>query len=117
MVFHLIDVMKFIEIKMYNCQEINYVLVVKRAKIPVVVNTKKLFNVCREEHSSNNKYKFVVGDSGGPLMAQEKAGRLVYYYLVGVVSFGPSPCGLENWPGVYTKVDSYIDWIVSHMRP
>lgn len=39
-----------------------------------------------------------------------------YYYLAGVVSFGPSPCGLENWPGVYTRIDRYIDWIVSHMR-
>lgn len=40
-----------------------------------------------------------------------------YYYLAGVVSFGPSPCGLEHWPGVYTRVDQYTDWLLAHMRP
>lgn len=43
------------------------------------------------------------GDSGGPLMGLDSSDRQKpYHYLVGVVSFGPSPCGLENWPGVYT---------------
>ncbi|GBP52153.1 Phenoloxidase-activating enzyme [Eumeta japonica] len=40
------------------------------------------------------------GDSGGPLMYEN--GRL--YEVIGVVSFGPTPCGLENVPGVYTKM-------------
>lgn len=41
-----------------------------------------------------------LGDSGGPLMALDKSDRLKpYHFLAGVVSFGPSPCGLENWPG------------------
>lgn len=45
----------------------------------------------------------ITGDSGGPLMALDNSERLKsYYYLAGVVSFGPSPCGLEGWPGVYT---------------
>lgn len=36
-------------------------------------------------------------------MAIDKSDRLhPYHFLAGVVSFGPSPCGLENWPGVYT---------------
>lgn len=34
------------------------------------------------------------GDSGGPLMGLDQTQRLnPYYYLAGVVSFGPSPCG------------------------
>lgn len=53
------------------------------------------------------------GDSGGPLMADN--GRI--YTAVGVVSFGPSPCGLENVPGVYTKVYQYLPWIRSQMKP
>lgn len=39
-----------------------------------------------------------------------------YYFLAGVVSFGPSPCGQQGWPGVYTRVGAYIDWILEHMR-
>ena len=52
------------------------------------------------------------GDSGGPLMAFDP---LYGYYLVGIVSFGPSPCALEGWPGVYTKVGNFIDWIESKL--
>ena len=39
------------------------------------------------------------------------------WYLVGVASYGPTPCGRLNWPGVYTRVGHYIDWIVSKMKP
>lgn len=40
-----------------------------------------------------------------------------YYFLAGVVSFGPTPCGLEGWPGVYTRVGNYIDWILQNIMP
>ncbi|KAG7204080.1 hypothetical protein KM043_001931 [Ampulex compressa] len=57
------------------------------------------------------------GDSGGPLMALERAldgtGR---WTAVGVVSFGPSPCGLQGWPGVYTRVVDFVPWILSKLR-
>lgn len=58
------------------------------------------------------------GDSGGPLMAinVDETSQL-NWFVIGVVSFGPSPCGMENWPGVYTKVANYVPWIVSKMRP
>lgn len=58
------------------------------------------------------------GDSGGPLMSRERVrdgtGR---WSVVGVVSFGPSPCGTPGWPGVYTQVIDFVPWIVSKMRP
>lgn len=53
------------------------------------------------------------GDSGGPLQ--------IYPYgtpvskVVGVVSFGVS-CG-SSFPGIYTRVASYIDWIEQHVWP
>ncbi|VEN51792.1 unnamed protein product [Callosobruchus maculatus] len=56
------------------------------------------------------------GDSGGPLMSYEQNGGDQNWYAVGVVSFGPSPCGMENWPGVYTRVGSYMQWIVDKLR-
>lgn len=41
--------------------------------------------------------------------------RNLQYYLVGVVSYGPKVCGVSNVPGVYTKVPSFVDWIVETM--
>jgi len=58
------------------------------------------------------------GDSGGPLMALESDSNGNLYWLVsGVVSFGPTPCGMQGWPGVYTRVSEYADWIISKLRP
>ncbi|XP_031627921.1 serine protease easter-like [Contarinia nasturtii] len=54
------------------------------------------------------------GDSGGPLMIQHSVSPLhVYHYLTGIVSFGPVPCARKGSPAVYTRVDQYIDWILS----
>lgn len=46
------------------------------------------------------------GDSGGPLF-QTQSGRPIQ---VGVVSFGEK-CGVIKYPGVYTRVSVYKDWI------
>lgn len=52
------------------------------------------------------------GDSGGPLIGLGTTSRGdTYYFLIGVVSFGPASCGIEGWPGVYTRVVNFIDWI------
>ncbi|CAH0715054.1 unnamed protein product, partial [Brenthis ino] len=53
------------------------------------------------------------GDSGGPLMLDNTR----IYTVVGIVSFGPTPCGLDNVPGVYTKVYEYLPWIRTQMKP
>jgi secreted trypsin-like serine protease len=46
------------------------------------------------------------GDSGGPCMKKIKD----HWVLVGIVSWGNS-CGESKFPGVYTKVLSYHNWI------
>ncbi|XP_060646974.1 melanization protease 1 [Drosophila nasuta] len=57
------------------------------------------------------------GDSGGPLVMEEITDGYGNYFLTGVVSYGPTPCGLAGWPGVYTLVSAYIEWIDSTIRP
>lgn len=46
------------------------------------------------------------GDSGGPLMLQ----RDNRWTQIGIVSFG-NKCGEPGYPGVYTRISSYLDWI------
>lgn len=46
------------------------------------------------------------GDSGGPAVNRVKR-------LVGIVSFGKG-CAKPDYPGVYTKVSKYINWIKKH---
>lgn len=57
------------------------------------------------------------GDSGGPLMSVENSSNgNGIWAAVGVVSFGPTPCGMPGWPGVYTKVYDFVPWITSKIR-
>ncbi|XP_045461310.1 CLIP domain-containing serine protease 2-like [Harmonia axyridis] len=58
------------------------------------------------------------GDSGGPLMSLsvDEIG-LLNWYLAGIVSYGPIPCGFKDWPSVYTRVSKYMGWILKHIEP
>lgn len=51
------------------------------------------------------------GDSGGPLMWSKRK----QFYLIGIVSYGFKECGHPGYPGVYTKVSSYMDWILDNI--
>ena len=44
------------------------------------------------------------GDSGGPLMCEDQSVQC------GIVSWGIG-CAFDGFPGVYTEVSAYIDWI------
>merc|ERR1711988_477357 len=49
------------------------------------------------------------GDSGGPMLSNELS-PLKRYSVIGITSFGVQ-CADANFPGVYTRVDNYLDWI------
>ena len=57
------------------------------------------------------------GDSGGPLMQRERGDDgTLKWVCVGIVSFGPNPCGKKDVPGVYTKVYNYMPWLLGKLR-
>lgn len=57
------------------------------------------------------------GDSGGPLMRFEQGEGIPRYFLIGVVSFGPTQCGFSGIPSVFTKITNYVEWITKHIDP
>ena len=54
------------------------------------------------------------GDAGGPSVM--KIGADGPWYQVGITSFGTDRCGI-GFPGVYTKVASYLQWIHKNLEP
>ncbi|XP_030750171.1 transmembrane protease serine 9-like [Sitophilus oryzae] len=62
-----------------------------------------LLNVCTLPVTTTSREGACQGDSGGPLVQNG--------VLVGVVSWGYSPCGGIGYPSVYAKVSAYNAWI------
>lgn len=56
-------------------------------------------------------FLFTQGDSGGPLVCR----RGDHWTQVGIVSIGLD-CGDVNFPGIYSKVSFYVDWITKTIR-
>nr|XP_034833542.1 melanization protease 1-like [Maniola hyperantus] len=55
------------------------------------------------------------GDSGGPLTVESDFNGQIRQVQFGIVSFGPAQCGTE-FPGVYTDVTKYMEWILDTIK-
>ncbi|KAG9482196.1 hypothetical protein GDO78_011087, partial [Eleutherodactylus coqui] len=87
----------------------------KEARVPLI-STKKCNSSCIYDGDItprmlcagylDGKVDACQGDSGGPLVCQTD----YTWRLVGVVSWGMG-CAEPNRPGVYTKIESFLDWI------
>jgi len=53
------------------------------------------------------------GDSGGPMVWNTDERK--FYTQIGIVSWGQG-CAREGFPGVYTRIGRYLNWIIDNTR-
>lgn len=89
----------------------------RQAQVPIVAN-----EACKTSYAPVTKLTITenqlcagtgtvdtcAGDSGGPMLS-DQFGR---YAVIGITSFGVK-CGDNSFPGVYTRVDKFLDWIAA----
>ena len=96
-----------------------------------IFDSEKCKNVYEEVGALNRTLQLCVGgeenrdscggDSGSPLMTARTSSEGIVslegtWKVIGVVSFGPTRCGMKGVPGVYTRVRHYIDWILDSVK-
>ena len=86
------------------------------SRMPAKVRTANFVSGCHLDQS----ILFFAGDSGGPLMAAQGPAdgsglSDSRWFLIGIVSFGYR-CAEPGFPGVYSRVTSYTDWIEDQVR-
>lgn len=64
-------------------------------------------NICSFSKGANHYESSCDGDSGGPFVKYNEEG----VELIGIVSWGYTPCKYTTYPSIYTRVSSFIDWI------
>ncbi|KAF2900708.1 hypothetical protein ILUMI_05478 [Ignelater luminosus] len=96
-----------------------------KVKLPVISN-----HDCNHFYGKNNGHiagsqicaggekgkDFCGGDSGGPLMYLNKKAEEENLVVIGIVSYQSTRCGSDHFPGVYTRVTEYLEWILDKMK-
>ncbi|CAL8101304.1 unnamed protein product [Orchesella dallaii] len=78
-----------------------------KVSVPIVINEicGNVYNLTNTQFCAGENGKdSCQGDSGGPFLCNNRN------VICGIVSYGIG-CGSPNYPGVYTKVSSHVDWI------
>ena len=111
--------------------QINSVAATKLRMVKLPVMSSETCEKLYHKNEFNSKYQICAGgeknkdscggDSGSPLMKVVKKNNdsktnVHSYILIGMVSYGPQECGIENRAGVYTRVEGYDDWISEFLR-
>ncbi|XP_074036888.1 phenoloxidase-activating factor 3 [Leptinotarsa decemlineata] len=78
-----------------------------RPKVPLTRN-----QVCAGISGEKNS---CAGDSGGPLKYVGPVHGSPRFIQYGIVSYGPRKCGTDGEPDIYTKIFSYMNWILDHL--
>ncbi|XP_076309331.1 uncharacterized protein LOC143224851 isoform X1 [Tachypleus tridentatus] len=89
------NVLQEVDIPVWDNEECNKTFVQKISKVFLCAGSK------------NGDKDSCQGDSGGPLMWEAPNRR---WTLIGIVSWGIR-CAEPNYPGVYTRVTEFLDWI------
>ncbi|CAK0789739.1 unnamed protein product [Prorocentrum cordatum] len=63
--------------------------------------------LCAQGSNAGEVTDICQGDSGGPIVC-ESGGS---YFLHGVVSWGAASCGVENFPGVWSRITYGREWM------
>lgn len=95
-----------------------------QAKLPLVSNEqcketyKRISTIWHKQMCAGGQSMVdsCLGDSGGPLQAPGiYRGNTIRTIQYGIVSYGLRQCGTAGFPGIYTKVSYYMDWILDTM--
>ena len=84
-----------VDLKSVNCSDFDYTKRVDKNKQLCLYSPNK--DTCQ-------------GDSGGPVVAPVNG----HFCLFGIVSYGYK-CGQKDYPGVYTRVDYYSEWLKTYL--
>jgi secreted trypsin-like serine protease len=86
-------------------------VIYKNLPTPITLNDNQ---ICAGGKRSSD---FCGGNGGGPLHALGLLFGEVRRVQQGIVSFGPTKCGEEPIPAVYTRVAAYMDWVLDNISP
>ncbi|KAM8758836.1 serine protease 44-like [Rhynchonycteris naso] len=98
------EVLQEAEQKIIRYEKCNEIM---KKKLEIKNNIVRKGNVCAYNAQGKDSCK---GDSGGPLVCEFNN----TWVQVGIVSWGIG-CGRKGYPGIYTEVSFYTDWVIDQM--